>query len=212
MAARSPQDYRNRLDFYQAFSGAILAFFVCVHLLLEGSVVISPELTDWIGWLMEVTWAAQILAPVVLLLVIFHFWIAARKMPFRCGELQIFYEHSKALKDFDTWLWLVQVFTAVVILAGVFFHIYAAMSNLPLEVGKSAWRLHHGWVLFYVFFLPCTILHTGIGIYRLGVKYGAIDKARRIVWRKAIWIAMGCYLLLGICALTRVWFYTPQTY
>ena len=45
---RSPADARTRLDFWQAASGALLALFVCIHLLLEGSVVISPALTNGI--------------------------------------------------------------------------------------------------------------------------------------------------------------------
>lgn len=207
MEARSPQEILSRLDFWQAVSGAILALFVCVHLVLEGTVVISPNVTNWIGWIMEETYMAQVAAPIILLLIIFHFWIAARKMPFRAGELQIFVNHSKALKDLDTDLWLVQVFTAVVILVGAFFHVYGVMSEMPIEVVKSYERLHHGWALFYVVFLPCTILHTGIGVYRIGVKYDFIDKAHRFFWRKLIWIVMACYLVLGTCALTRVWFY-----
>lgn len=207
MKERSPGDIRSRLDFWQALSGGLLAIFVCVHLVLEGSVVISPKITNWIGWIMEEMWLAQIAAPIILLLIIFHFWIAARKMPFRAGELQIFTAHSMALKDLDTWLWIVQIVTAVVILAGSFFHVYGVMTNMPIEVVKSWERLHNGWLLFYVFFLPCTILHTGIGIYRIGVKYGMISKKRRMFWRRAIWIGMACYLLLGTCALTRVWFY-----
>ena len=207
MKERSPQDIRSQLDFWQALSGGLLAIFVCVHLVLEGSVVISPKITNWIGWIMEEVYLAQVAAPVVLLLIIFHFWIAARKMPFRAGELQIFTAHSRALNDLDTWLWLVQIVTAVVILVGAFFHVYGVMTDLPIEVVKSWQRLHHGWVLFYVFFLPCTILHTGIGIYRIGVKYGIISKKGRLFWRRVIWIGMACYLLLGTCALTRVWFY-----
>lgn len=207
MTPRSTQDIRSRLDFWQALSGGVLALFVCVHLVLEGSVVISPKITNTIGWLMEETYVAQIAAPIILLLIVFHFWIAARKMPFRSGELQIFVDHSKALKDLDTWLWLVQVFTAIVILVGAFFHIYGVMTEMPITVEQSHIRLTHGWILFYVVFLPCTILHTGVGIYRIGVKYGMIVKERRCFWRKVIWAGMGCYLLLGICALTRVWFY-----
>ena len=72
-----------------------------------------------------------------------------------------------------------QVLTAVVILAGAFFHVYTVMTDLPIEVIKSAQRLHMGWWLFYVFFLPCTILHTGIGIYRIAVKYGFLSKEKR---------------------------------
>lgn len=206
MNPRTPQEILSRLDFWQAVSGGILALFVCVHLVLEGTVVISPKVTNFIGWIMEETYMAQVAAPIILLLIIFHFWIAARKMPFRAGEMQIFMQHSRELQDLDTWLWMVQIVTAIVILVGAFFHVYGVMSDLPITVQKSFVRLHHGWILFYILFLPCTILHTGIGVYRIGVKYGMISRAARLFWRKVIWIVMACYLLLGTCALTRVWF------
>lgn len=207
MTPRSPQDVRNRLDFWQALSGGLLAIFVCFHLFFEGTVVISPSITNAIAWIMEEIYLAQVAAPVVLLLIVFHFWIAARKMPFRQGELAIFIDHSRALKDTDTWLWLVQVFTAVVILVGAFFHVYTVMTDLPINVAESAKRLHDGWMCFFVVFLPCTILHTGIGIFRIAAKYGVCTRATRRTWTRAIWIGMGCYLVLGICALTRTWFY-----
>ncbi|WP_288957543.1 succinate dehydrogenase/fumarate reductase transmembrane subunit, partial [uncultured Desulfovibrio sp.] len=155
--SRSPADARTRLDFWQAASGALLALFVCVHLILEGSVVLSPALTNGIAWLLEATFLTQVVAPVIILLVVFHFWIAARKMPFRANELAIFVRHSRSLREADTWLWLVQVFTAVVILVGVFFHVYTVMTNLPINVAGSVKRLHDGWLAFYVVFLPCVI-------------------------------------------------------
>ena len=204
--SRSPADARTRLDFWQAASGALLALFVCVHLILEGSVVLSPALTNGIAWLLEATFLTQVVAPVIILLVVFHFWIAARKMPFRANELAIFVRHSRSLREADTWLWLVQVFTAVVILVGVFFHVYTVMTNLPINVAGSVKRLHDGWLAFYVVFLPCVILHTGIGIYRLAVKFGICSRAGRDRFRKAVWIIMACYLALGTLALARVWF------
>lgn len=204
--SRSPADARTRLDFWQAASGALLALFVCVHLILEGSVVLSPALTNGIAWLLEATFLTQVVAPVIILLVVFHFWIAARKMPFRANELAIFVRHSRSLREADTWLWLVQVFTAVVILAGAFFHVYTVMTDLPITVDGSSKRLHDGWLAFYVIFLPCIILHTGIGIYRLAVKFGICSRAGRDRFRKAVWIIMACYLALGTLALARVWF------
>ena len=204
--SRTPGEAKTRLDFWQAASGAVLALFVCVHLTLEGTVVFSPALTNGIAWFLEATWLAQIAAPLIILLIVFHFYIAARKMPFRANELGIFVRHSKSLKDFDTWLWLVQVFTAIVILLGAFYHVYTVMTDLPINVAGSAKRLHSGWLAFYVFFLPCVILHTGIGVYRLAVKFGVCTKSTKPAWRKWVWIVMGCYLLLGTLALTRVWF------
>jgi fumarate reductase subunit C len=201
----SPIDARTRLDFWQAASGAVLALFICVHLILEGTAVISPTLTNGIGWLLEATYLAQIGAPIVVLLILFHFYIAARKMPFRANELCVFTKHSKSMKDLDTWLWLVQVFTAIVILAGAFFHVYTVMTDMPITVAGSAKRLNSGWLPFFVVFLPCVILHTGIGIYRLAVKFGVCVKETRAAWRKWVWIVMGCYLLLSTASLIRVW-------
>ncbi len=206
MATYYQSPKRKGMDFWQAATGALLALFICVHLILEGSIVISPRLTDSIGWFLEYFWLAQIGAPVVVLLIGTHFVIAARKMPLRAGELKIFVAHSRAFKEADTWLWLVQVATAIVILVCAFSHVYTVMTALPIETAKSAVRIHSGWLAFHVVFLPCVILHTGIGLYRIAVKYGICSKACRSKWRKVIWIAMGCYLLLGAGALTRVWF------
>ena len=201
-----PDSPRNRLDFLQAASGALLALFVCVHLLLEGTVVLNPSLTNGIAWFMEAIFVAQISAPIIVLLVLFHFYVAARKMPFRAGELGIFVRHSRTLREPDTALWLVQVFTAIIILAGAFFHVYSVMTDLPISVARSAARLHAGGLAFYIVFLPCVILHTGIGVYRIAVKYGICTSATRQVWRKRIWIVMACYFVLGCLALARVWF------
>lgn len=206
LASRSPAEVKSRLDFWQALSGAVLALFICVHLILEGSVVISPALTNSIAWLLEVTWMAQIAAPILILIIVAHFVIAARKMPFRAGELGIFVDHSKSLKESDTWLWLVQVATAIIILVGAFAHVFTVMTDMPIEVSGSVKRLHDGWLLFHAIFLPSIILHTGIGVYRLAVKFGVCTKANREKVRKGIWIVMACYLALGALALTRVWF------
>lgn len=201
-----PDPGRNRLDFWQAVSGAVLALFVCVHLVLEGTVILTPTLTNGIAWLLEALWIAQISAPLIVLLVAFHFYIAARKMPFRAGELQLFIRHSRSLREQDTWLWLVQVLTAIIILMGVFYHVYTVMTDLPISAARSAARMHAGWLPFYVIFLPSVILHTGIGIYRLAVKFGYCTRASRDVWRKRVMIGMAVYAAIGFVAMIRVWF------
>ena len=206
MTARSPKDIRTRLDFWQAFTGACLALFIAIHLILEGSVVLSPSLTNLIALFLESTCLAQIAAPCVILLIVVHFFIAARKMPVRAGELQIFINHSKAFKEWDTWLWLVQVVTALVIVVFAFCHVITVMTHLPITVSGSAERLQSGWIYFHLLFLPSVILHTGIGVWRLAVKYGYCLKEKREAWRRKIWIVMGCYLVLGLLALARVWF------
>ena len=137
MTSSSPDARRSRLDFWQACTGFLLALFICVHLLLEGTCILSPSITNGIAWFMEATYMAQLAAPIIIVLIVIHFYIAARKMPFRAGELGIFVRHSRAFKERDTWLWLVQVFTAIVILVCAFAHVWAVMTNMPIENAKS---------------------------------------------------------------------------
>jgi fumarate reductase subunit C len=205
-AYSGPARRPNKLDFLQAVSGGTLALFVAVHLLLESTVIISPTLANGIAWLLEETFVVHIVAPLVLLLVIFHFYIAARRMPLRSGELPTFIKHCRQLKEQDTCFWLVQVGTGVLILVFVFYHILLVLTNMPIEVVHSSARLHQGWIFFYLLFLPCAVLHSGIGVYRLGVKYGFCPRPLRARWRKGVWAAIGCYLVLGLLGLTRVWF------
>lgn len=206
IASRSPADVRSRLDFWQALSGAALALFIYMHHIFVGSAVLSITLYNFIAGLMEDFYIAHITAPVVVLLIVFHAWIAARKMPFRCGELGIFVRHSRALRDLDTWLWLVQVVTAVVIIVGMFFHVYTLITNLPITAEVSAKRMHNGWSFFYAVFMPCIVLHTSLGVYRLAVKFGYCCKNRRFAFRKGIFVKMACLFILAALALTRFWF------
>ena len=196
----------NRLDFIQAVSGALLILFLWAHLLLVSSVIISPSLMNWIGWFFEVTYMAQIGGPIVLLLIIYHFVIAARKMPFRAGELCVFWKNAKQLRHKDTWLWLVQVFTALVILVMASIHIYTVLTTLPITAARSATRVQEGWLPFYLLLLPMAELHVGIGFYRLGVKYGYITRDTRARWQRNEYAMTGIFIVIGLLTLARLYF------
>lgn len=193
----------NRLDFMQAVSGVVLILFLWAHLLLVSSVLISPKLMDGIGWFFEATYMAQIGGPIVLLLMIWHFLIAARKMPFRQGELGTFWKNAKALRHKDTWLWLVQVVTAIIVLVMGCIHMYVVLSTLPITAAKSAARVQNGWLPFFLVLLPMAELHLGIGFYRLGVKYGYITRASRHVWQRNEYVLTGIFIAIGLLTLAR---------
>ena len=169
----------GRLDFLQALSGVLLILFLWAHMILVSSVVISPKIMNGIAWFFEATFMAQIGGPAILLLMVFHFIIAARKMPFRTGELCEFWKHAKMMRHKDTWLWLVQVASAIVILVLASIHIYTVLSSLPISAIQSAGRVQSGWLGFYLLLLPMAELHVGVGFYRLGVKYGYITRESR---------------------------------
>lgn len=198
----------GRVDFAQALTGVLLALFTLMHLLLVSSVLISPSLMNGLGWILEETYLAQIGAPLILLLVVAHFVIAARKMPFQVGALSVFYRHAKDMRHCDTWLWLAQVFTAIVVLVMVSIHIWVILMNLPITAETTALREQNGWTPFYVVLLVCVGVHLGIGLFRVGVKYGYIADATRALWARRTWYLIGGYIGLGLITIVRFHFLT----
>jgi fumarate reductase subunit C len=152
---------------------------------------------------------AQIGGPIILLLMIYHFVIAARKMPFRAGELSTFWKNAKQLHHKDTWLWLIQVATALIILVMASIHVFNMLTHLPINAARAAERVQGGWLPFYLVLLPAAELHVGIGFYRLGVKYGYITRKTRAFWQRGEYGLMGLFLVIGLLALARLYLLTP---
>ena len=65
------------LDWLQMLSGAVLVLFMLCHMLLVSSVIISPKLMNAIAWFFEVTYMAQIGGPLIVIIFIGHFMLAA---------------------------------------------------------------------------------------------------------------------------------------
>ena len=193
----------SRLEIIQAITGVLLILFLWAHVFLVSSVIISPALMNGIADFFERTYMAQIGGPLVLLLIVYHFLIAARKMPFRASEFMTFWRNARSLRHKDTWLWVVQVVTAIVILVMASIHIYVVLSTLPITAEQSASRVQGGWLPFFLILLPMAELHLGIGFYRLGVKYGYITRASRHVWQRNEYVLTGIFILIGLLTLVR---------
>lgn len=194
------------MDLAQALSGVLLALFTLVHLFLVSTVLISPRLMDALGRLLEAVWLAQIGGPLILLLMIVHFLLAARKMPLHTGALPVFLRHAKDMRHAETGLWPVQVVTAVVVLVLTSIHVYTALAGLPITAASSAAREQSGWAPFYVVLLFCVGVHLGIGLFRVGVKYGYVTAANRALWLRRTWYLIGGYVGLGLLAMVRFHF------
>ncbi len=193
----------GRMDFVQAVSGVILALFTLMHLIFVSTVLISPSLMNGLGWVLEELYLAQIGGPIILLLMVVHFVIAARKMPFQVGTLPVFFRHAKAMRHCDTSLWLVQVLTAIIVLVMVSIHIYVVLDSLPITAATSALREQSGWTPFYFVLLVCVGIHLSIGLFRVGAKYGFITAANRACWTKRTWCLIGAYVILGVMTMIR---------
>lgn len=209
MIAGRASRFDGILDWLQMLSGAGLILFMWAHMLLVSSVIIGPGVMNAIAHFFEATGMAQVGGPLVFLIFLFHFLLAARKAPFRFEGITTIVAHSKMMHHRDTWLWLVQVVSALIILIMGSIHMWVVLTNLPITAAKSAARIQTGWwMAFYFLLLPMVELHVGIGFYRIAVKWGLIKASGRKKFHKVenlVTIGMIC---LGVVTLLRYWFLT----
>lgn len=195
------------LDWAQMLSGAGLISFMWAHMMLVASVVISPDVMNAIAEFFEKTGMAQVGGPLIFLLFLGHFVLAARKIPFRLEGQKTIWEHAKMLHHTDTWLWVVQAVSAMVILVMGAIHMWVVLSDLPITALKSAERIRSGaWILFYLVLLPMVELHVGIGFYRILVKWGFVQRSGRKGLKRGENLLTLIMVSIGVLTLIRFWF------
>lgn len=197
------------MDWLQMLSGISLILFVWCHAILESSVVISPELLNTIGHFLEATGMVQVGGPLVFLAFLAHFVLAARKIPFRFESQATVWQHAKMLRHGDTWLWLVQALSAMIILIMASIHMWVALNDLPITAIKSAARIQTGgWSIFFLVLLVLTHAHVGVGLYRIAVKWGFVKDTERELFKRGVTLLVFTFIGLGLVTLARYFFMT----
>jgi fumarate reductase subunit C len=194
------------LDFLQMLSGVALILFMWSHMVLVASVNLGAGVMNAIARFLEDTYLAQTGGPVIALIFLFHFVLAARKLPFKSREQAIMWRHSSSLNHLDTWLWMIQAVSAMVILIMGSIHMWTVLTDLPITAAKSAARIQGGWwLLFFMILLPMVELHVGIGFYRIGVKWGWIKRENRKFFKGFENKLSAAFIIIG--AITLMTFY-----
>lgn len=195
------------LDWAQMLSGAGLISFMWAHMMLVASVVISPDIMNAIAEFFEKTGMAQVGGPLIFLIFLAHFALAARKIPFRLEGQKTIWEHARLLHHTDTWLWIVQAVSAMIILVMGAIHMWVVLSDLPITALKSAARIRSGaWIFFYLLLLPLVELHVGIGLYRIAVKWGFVQRSGRKGFKRGENLLTLIFIAIGVLTLIRFWF------
>jgi fumarate reductase subunit C len=195
------------LDFLQMLTGVGLIIFMWSHMILVASINLGPGAMNALAKFLEDTYMAQVGGPIVGFGFLLHFVLAARKVPFHTQEQKAIWQHSRRLHHLDTWLWVVQAVTAMVVLIMGSIHIWTLLSDLPITAAKSAARIQGGfWLVFYIILLPMIELHVGIGFFRIGVKWGIIKRSNRPFFKRLENIVTLLFLIIG--AVTLYTFYT----
>jgi len=192
------------LDWLQMLTGIGLIIFMWSHMILVASVNLGTIVMNSIAWFLETTYIAQIGGPFIWLIMIIHFILTSRKIPFTSNEQSSIWRHAKMLHHTDTWLWLVQVITAMIILIMGSIHIWTILTNLPITAQKSAIRVQHGfWTLFYLILLPTIELHAGIGFYRIMIKWGFVKNNKRNKFKQSENILTTIMIVIGLITIIR---------
>ena len=195
------------MDWIQMLSGASLILFMWCHMILVSSVVISPGVMDAIAHFFEATGMAQVGGPLIFLVFLTHFVLAARKIPFRFDGQKTVWQHARMMRHGDTWLWVVQAVSAMIILIMGSIHIWVVLTDLPITAVKSAARIQGGfWAVFYLILLPLAELHVGIGFYRIAVKWGFVKDADRKKFKRAENMLTMMFIAIGLITLVRFLF------
>ena len=192
------------MDWLQMLSGAVLILFMWSHMILVSSVLLGAGAMNALAYFFEYTYMAQVGGPLVALVFLLHFVLAARKVPFRVEQLTLIWSQARMLKHKDTWLWLVQAGTAMIILIMGAAHMWVVLTDLPITAAKSAARMQQWqWLLFYLLLLPLVELHVSIGFYRIGVKWGVIKRANRAKGKRIEKYLFFIFLSIGVLTLIR---------
>ncbi len=199
------------LDWLQMLTGAGLILFMWSHMILVASVNLGAGAMNTLAYFFEATYMAQVGGPLIGATMLFHFVLAARKVPFRAEQQATIWKHARLLHHQDTWLWLIQAFTAMVILIMGSIHMWTVLTDLPITAAKSAARIQGGfWLVFYLILLPMVELHVGIGFYRIAVKWGFIKRKERKKFHRFENILTGIFIFIGLVTIVRFMFLTAS--
>jgi fumarate reductase subunit C len=213
-------------------SGLALAVFMWGHMILVGSILTGARGFDWLAGALEDYWIAQPTVAAVLALFVVHAAFASRKIPAQLALRRKMIALQKGLAragrnrpaaasplspaqaHVDSILWIWQVRTGMVILVIGSFHIILLGvdvltplfgNHTGIEAASSLARVAGGLWLPYAILLVCVEFHAGIGLYRLGVKWGAgrflSRRTLNVIEHVLLWFFLGLgFLVLLVLA------------
>jgi fumarate reductase subunit C len=207
MYVPAPSRISAYLDWLQMLTGAGLILFMWSHMIMVSSVILGPGVMNALAEFLEEYYMAQVGGPIVAFIFLLHFVLAARKVPFRTEQQSTIWKFSRQLRHTDTWLWMIQAFTAMIILIMGSVHMWTVLSDFPITAAKSAARVQGGgWLVFYLILLPIVELHVGIGFYRIAVKWGFVLRKGRKGFKRFENILTAIFIVIGLVTLARFWF------
>ena len=186
------------VDLLASASGLFLASFVWIHMLFVSTILLGGTIFNYVPLILDETYISYVGIFMVIVAILLHLVVAGRRIPTRFQEQRIVWRHARSLGHRDTWLWLVQIVTGMSILILASIHIWMVLYGWPITTAASAGRIQTGMFWLYLILLPIAELHTGIGVYRIFIKWGWVDRHKV---NKALNVVTLVILGLGLASL-----------
>ena len=186
------------VDLLASASGLFLASFVWIHMLFVSTILLGGTIFNYVPLVLDETYISYVGIFMVIVAILLHLVAAGRRIPTRFQEQRIVWRHARSLGHRDTWLWLVQIVTGMSILILASIHIWMVLYGWPITTAASAGRIQTGMFWLYLILLPIAELHTGIGVYRIFIKWGWVDRHKV---NKALNVVTLVILGLGLASL-----------
>ncbi len=183
------------LDLLELVAGLGMALFVWMHLLFVSSILLGPQIFDALSVFLDKYYLAPIGIPITVLIFYVHAICAARKIPNKYSEFRITWNHAKMLGHTDTWIWVFQVITGIILFAFVSVHLWVIVSDYFVRFFQtgvgfyaviSAARVQGAivegmkgigpsFLWFYAILIIICEYHVGFGLYRQFAKWGWVN-------------------------------------
>lgn len=187
------------VDLAEAATGIILVGFLWTHLIFVSTIILGEHVFDKLALALDTYYLSYVGIPFVVAAFLLHIFMAGRRAPLRLRDLRITWRHAKMIGHGDTWIWVGQVITALMIGILGSIHMWIIITQWPIEAVKSAVRVESLYFWFYVVLLLVGEYHAGFGLYRIFVKWGIVKNRHTAGYvLKAITVAI---VALGLATL-----------
>jgi fumarate reductase subunit C len=196
--AKSPR-LEAWMELLQLATGLVLLVFLQFHLFALSTIILGPAAFNRDAAAMDEYYFAYVGIPLVILAILVHGLIALRKAPWKFQEMRIFYQHSRRLAHLDTWAWLVQIVTGMLVLILAVIHVAQVLQTWPIQAATSIARIQGGCFYHFVVLLLAAEIHAMVGLYRILVKWSWIHRQKftpYLVYATIFFVALGFVSLL----------------
>ena len=189
-----------------SLTGVGLFGFMLMHLTLLSSVLLGPKTMNTLAGFLEDNYLLQIGAVFLIPMLLAHIALTARKAPVTARRQQGLFRQMQWLRHEDTWTWVFQVVSGILLIALVAVHLTVILFDLPIQAAKSGARVFGDYLWFYLPFILLVEGHGSLGIYRVAVKWGPLARHKThlalTIWSVFV-IILGLSVLLTFYAIGR---------